>query len=714
MPLHGCAGLLLLALLILTPPRVTATDCGERHGRVERLNYRSEQISTDMVYSVYTPPCYDASRDALPVLYLFHGSNDDDGHWQRLGLIETLDTRISAGTLPPLIVVLPFGNWIANEARFGVGGWDAVFMGDLLPRVEAQYRADAARRLIGGISRGGFWAYVIGLRHPGEFRAIGGHSAFFGVNNTPPEFNPLDLARTVGALPALWLDRGLDDYAAEGLDLMRERLRARRIEHTYSIAPGEHINAYWSSRLDDYLDFYAAAITPAPDVSPFATQTPVPTASGYRLFLPVTAFPSTRFSLNRVDFDALLAGAYDPALTVSEAAVQALADHGVKLHPGTQTVADDTQVYNTLWRDRARYGLVPFSALTPRLRVLWLDDVHPLDALADYPLVFASAAPDFDPARLTSIVATGVTAMARNSVAALDENGVDWAATGMAAYFARADFVHVSNEVSFFADCPRPSDQMLGGNSSFCSKPAHFEVLERLGVDIVELSGNHNNDYGYQPYLDTLDWYRQRGMRTVGGGTTLEEARAPLILEHNGNRVAWIACNWVGPYYALVEESASALGGPRPGAAACDRAWLREAIQTASAAHDLLIVSVQYTERDQHPPTPEQRADFAQLAEWGADVIIGTQAHFTQTHDLVRGRGGKETFIHYGPGNFIFDQPFWAGMRFMIDRLLIYDGLLVNVEPYPGIIDGLARPRPMTADERLNFAHVLFVQNGGL
>jgi poly-gamma-glutamate synthesis protein (capsule biosynthesis protein) len=304
--------------------------------------------------------------------------------------------------------------------------------------------------------------------------------------------------------------------------------------------------------------------------------------------------------------------------------------------------------------------------------------------------------------------------MARNTLPALDENGVDWAASGIADYFARADFVHVSNEVSFFADCPQPSDQMLGGNSSFCSKPEHFALLERLGVDFVELSGNHNNDYGYQAYKDTLDWYRQRGMRTVGGGETLEEARAPLIIEHNGNRVAWIACNWVGPYYALVEESPNALGGPRPGAAACDRDWLRESVQTLSAAYDLLIVSVQYTERDQHPPTPEQQADFAQLATWGADVVIGTQAHFTQTYDLLRGRGGKESFIHYGPGNFIFDQPFWAGTRFMLDRLLIYDGLLVNVEAYPGIIDGLARPRPMTADERLNFAHVLFVQNGGL
>jgi poly-gamma-glutamate synthesis protein (capsule biosynthesis protein) len=249
----------------------------------------------------------------------------------------------------------------------------------------------------------------------------------------------------------------------------------------------------------------------------------------------------------------------------------------------------------------------------------------------------------------------------------------------------------------------------LGGSASFCSKPEYFEFLTNIGTDIVELSGNHNNDYGYQAYLDTLAWYRANNMQTVGGGATLTEAQTPLRLDHNGNRIGWVTCNHVGPFYALASDSAQ---NPRPGAAACERDWLRTTIDTLKAEGRFVIMTVQYWEFDQHPPTPEQRSDFYFWAGLGADAVIGTQAHFPQTYDFLPRDGAHEAFIHYGLGNFLFDQGWWAGARFFLDELYVYDGKLQFVDVYTGIIDELARPRLMTPDERENFLFVLFDQFG--
>lgn len=696
--------LLLGIPLLLTP--VTA-QCRETSGTITRGSYRSLIATTTMWYSVYTPPCYDGSAALYPALYLMHGSNEDDGQWSRLGVQALLDAGIVAGALPPMIVVMPFGEWIANENRFDAVSWENVFLSELLPLVESQYRIDARReaRAIGGISRGGFWAFEIAFRHPDLFSAVGGHSAFFDDYHAPPEYNPLRLAREAPGIDALriWLDRGKDDFAAPGLDLMAERLSARGIAHQYTVHPeGLHDARYWRQHVGEYLRFYAsdwlnavpAATMPA---VMFATNTPRSAATGLYLFLPAVAFPSLQTSITRAELDALRSGQSSARLVLDASAAAALDALGVSL-PDTQIVPDGA-LLNTLWRERTRYTLLPFDRLEPRYRVLLVDDVYPLDSdLAAYPFAFSSSAPNYDPTRLTRILFSGVTALTRLTRAALDVNGVEWAASGIAPYTQAADYFHISNEVSFSPGCPASDGPTLG---AFCSSEAHFELFTRLGVDIVELTGNHNNDYGTENYLKTLEWYRARGMMTVGGGAMLEDARQPLLLDHNGSRIALIACNWAGPYYALA-------GADSPGAAACEWEWLRATLPALRSSNDLVIVTVQYREDEEYLPSTQQRLDFRGLADLGADVVIGTQAHKPQTMEFYNAATGAQSFVHYGLGNLYFDQPFWGNMRFFMDRLLIYEGRLLSIDLFTGIIDDNARPRPMTDQERLNFLAFMF------
>jgi poly-gamma-glutamate synthesis protein (capsule biosynthesis protein) len=359
----------------------------------------------------------------------------------------------------------------------------------------------------------------------------------------------------------------------------------------------------------------------------------------------------------------------------------------------------DDALYNTLSSDPALYTLLPFDQLTPRYRMLHINQESLLDTdLAGYPFAFPSDQPNYDSSHLTRLLMSGVTALARNTLKALDEHGIAWAGEGIKDYVNHADFFHTSNEVSFAPDCPLWNVNVLG---VFCSKKEHFDLLTDVGVDIVELTGNHNLDYNTQPYLDTLQWYRDHHIQTIGGGVDQQAARQPLILKHNGSTIIMLACNDVGPYYALAGENS-------PGAAACDRDWLRATLPVLAAQSDLLILTVQYLEVEDYRPTNAQQYDFRNFADLGADVVIGTQAHKPQTFEFYNSSRGQESFIHYGLGNLFFDQPFWGNMRFFMDELYIYEGHLLTVDLFTGIIDDLARPRPMTPDEQLNFLAFMF------
>jgi poly-gamma-glutamate synthesis protein (capsule biosynthesis protein) len=300
-------------------------------------------------------------------------------------------------------------------------------------------------------------------------------------------------------------------------------------------------------------------------------------------------------------------------------------------------------------------------------------------------------------------VFSGVTALARDTLTAIDAHGTGWAGEAIQPYVNEADFFHTSNEVSFTANCPQPDEPPLG---AFCAKDAHFELLTSLGLDIVELSGNHNNDYGFDAYRHTLDLFREHGIQTVGGGATIAEAQQPLILNHNGNTIALVSCNWIGPYYALVTED-------NPGAASCDWTWLRATLPQLAIDNDLLIVTVQYQEVEDYRPLAQQELDFRGLAELGADVVIGTQAHKPQTFEFYSAGRDSEVFIHYGLGNLFFDQPFWGNMRFFMDQLFIYHGRLLTVDLFTGLIEDLGRPRPMDAYEQENFLAFMFVTQNG-
>ena len=426
----------------------------------------------------------------------------------------------------------------------------------------------------------------------------------------------------------------------------------------------------------------------------------------------VTPFPTITDSVSLVDIQNTWAGVPSGPfagrpLRMDESTLAAFTALWGAPASGSVQVAAADQLADSAWADRPAWAILPFEALEPRWKVLSVDGQSPVHNDFDpgaYPLkinfslqpeVFQLPPTNRDPKKLTVLVMTGVTALVRATADRMEHHGLLYPGEEIRSVLRLADITHVSNEVSFDANCPTPepwTESML-----FCSNPRYIALLEDVGVDIIELTGNHLLDYGPTNMLTTLDMYNQRGWKYFGGGRDLQDSLQPLLVEHNGNKLAFVGCNLNGPAYDWATDT-------RPGSAPCDLDNMAAEISQLSSQGYLPIMTFQYSEYYQPNPTPEEQADFRKMAEAGAVIVSGSQAHEPASMEFSNGR-----FVHYGLGNLFFDQMFSMETRqTFVDRHVFYDGKYIGTELLTYINEDYARPRLMTDSERTQFLKRIF------
>jgi poly-gamma-glutamate synthesis protein (capsule biosynthesis protein) len=304
-----------------------------------------------------------------------------------------------------------------------------------------------------------------------------------------------------------------------------------------------------------------------------------------------------------------------------------------------------------------------------------------------------------DPSKLTVVAMTGVTAMVRLTAAEMDQRGPGWPAEVVGPELATADITAISNEVPFVADCKTNTDR---DNLVFCSKPAYMQTLKASGADIIGLTGNHQNDFGLEDALASLDIYADAGLPVYGGGADKEKADAPLFIEHNGNKLAFLGANSYGPESAWATDFS-------PGSAPFDLTTLSASIRTIKEAGDADVVfaELQYQESYDVTPLYDQRLDFSALARAGADVVTGVQSHVPQTAEFVDGH-----LVLYGLGNLYFDQMWTEDTREgLIVKHTIYNGHYISTQLLPTLLFDYGQPRWPNPERR---AAILTKVFGGL
>ena len=368
-------------------------------------------------------------------------------------------------------------------------------------------------------------------------------------------------------------------------------------------------------------------------------------------------------------------------------------------------------------------GIVPFEGLTPVLKVMNLNGASILsntfDA-ADYPLTAVVSAFGSDrealaaalrpqiteptnrsAEALTTLIMTGVTAMARVTAARMETMGYDYPSQVISPTLRAADIAHISNEVPFLEGCdvnPTLNNMIL------CSSPAYWAALEALGTDIVGLSGNHVNDFGQAGARESIGWYRENGIPIYGSGLNEEEACAPLLFEHNGNRFAFFAALAHYPSFAWATED---------GPGACHYNGNKERIFAKIAALrdevDVIAVELQHEEIYNPAPIFRQVQDFRELRAAGADIVTGVQSHVPQAMEPYGYGNEKPGIIVYGLGNLFFDQMWsWQTRTTLIARHTIHDGKVISTEILTAVLEDYAQPRWTTEVERADLLRQIF------
>ena len=444
------------------------------------------------------------------------------------------------------------------------------------------------------------------------------------------------------------------------------------------------------------------------------------------IYAVVAPFPSVEDSIAFADLQAAWRGS--GTIYASAETFVALEGELGPAAPGSVVTTAPESLLQAVWEARPAMAIVPFDALEPRWKVIAVDGLSPVRndfSTEGYPLAVAIGlsgeptavawvqyllgtsdggglvwpATNRDPARLTVVLMTGVTALARSTAAMMEANGVDYPGLLIGEWLRGADITHVSHEVSFASNCPEPDP--FSRSLRMCGQPEHAALFSSMGVDVVELTGNHLLDWGPTAFLETLDIYARSGWQTFGGGSSLEAALQPVLFEHNGNRIAFLGCNQPGPDWAWATES-------QPGAAPCSDTRILATLGELRAQGYLPIFTYQWAERYFPLPLPAQTEDFRAAVDAGAVIVSGSQAHTPQAFEFYEG-----ALIHYGLGNLFFDQMWSTPTRQeFLDRHIFYDGRHISTEVLTAMLENYAQPRPMTAEERRSLLEAIFDASG--
>ncbi|WP_328394094.1 alpha/beta hydrolase-fold protein [Nocardia sp. NBC_00416] len=155
---------------------LSIVDRNENDPRMWYYRFQTSAIGWNPGVNVLLPDDYRTSGRAYPVLYLFHGGDQDFRAFDFLGIRE-----LTAGK--PIIVVMPDGGhagWYSNPVSSFVGprNWETFHIAQLLPWIDANFRtyAEYDGRAVAGFSMGGFGALKYMAKYYGHFASVSSHS----------------------------------------------------------------------------------------------------------------------------------------------------------------------------------------------------------------------------------------------------------------------------------------------------------------------------------------------------------------------------------------------------------------------------------------------------------------------------------------------------------------------------------------------------------
>lgn len=242
-----------------------------------------------------------------------------------------------------------------------------------------------------------------------------------------------------------------------------------------------------------------------------------------------------------------------------------------------------------------------------------------------------------------------------------------------------ADDASLSNSSSSAVICEGfPTEQ-----STFVSNSTFVDYLKLAPITIANLANNHVFDCGAEGINETKNVLKEKNILSVGAGQDLQEACEPLLVQHEGFRIALVSYNFV--IDDLVSAQANRAGGASMDA--CNHDYNNIRLQKGA---DLIIASIHLGYWS--PDVNEAQVKVVQhLFDSGVDMVIGHSPHMPQA--IAATKGGNLAF--FSLGNFIlrpdYIMPELAHTT-IVPKIDFFADNTVNVTIYPVRIDDSGIP----------------------
>lgn len=238
----------------------------------------------------------------------------------------------------------------------------------------------------------------------------------------------------------------------------------------------------------------------------------------------------------------------------------------------------------------------------------------------------------------------------------------------VAEYISEADMA-ILNQETIVTDEFAPSTYPC-----FCTPAAMGDEMVELGFDVISVGNNHILDKGEAGLLSTLEyWSTNHPDIPVYGAYRNEE---------DMNNVRTLTVNDIS--FAFLSYMEHTNGLSLPSGSECELVYLNELelieqqIRSAAEKYDCVIVSAHFGVETTNVISDSQYYLSQQFADWGADIIIGTQPHTIQSMEWLEKADGGKAFVFYCLGNFLSAQSYVYCMVEMLGRITVTKNLLTG------------------------------------
>ncbi len=213
-------------------------------------------------------------------------------------------------------------------------------------------------------------------------------------------------------------------------------------------------------------------------------------------------------------------------------------------------------------------------------------------------------------------------------------------------YFSKFDINLINQETLV-------NDELPPSNYPMFSTPGEMgHELYDTGFTVFSLANNHTYDKGAAGLSATMNFWQQmpNDVFTCGIYDNDTDYTDIALQEVNGIKIAYLS------YTEMTN------GIPHPENAlyhvvlTSETEIIQSQIELAKSIADIVVVSVHWGTEYSRVENDMQKTLAQDMANWGADLIVGTHPHVVQNAQWLTANDGREVFVAYSLGNFISAQ----------------------------------------------------------